>query len=110
MKILGQEVLIKRSKRRKSDTMGEYREVPGPTIWINTKMGKPSQAGTLIHEYFHAVAALVHDPDTDITEETAARLFETGVRDLWFNNRELLEALTPEERPDGQIRGASEEV
>jgi hypothetical protein len=77
-----------------AEEAGRYVDFPSPTLRINTAYSQETQARTKIHEYFHALYRLVHDPDADtITEEEAVRLFEGGVDDLCKQNWKELEAL-----------------
>lgn len=96
IKVLGRPVKLVHKQFRKDskDEAGNYSEHPKPTIMVNTKgFDEHSQARTVIHEYFHAMAWAVTDPDEPMSQETAARLFEQGVADLWLNNHVLLEDL-----------------
>jgi hypothetical protein len=107
MKVLGMEVRLLRTKRKK-DLYGEFQSDP-PTIWVNARYPRERQDRTLIHEYFHAMYHQMKTPGTRLTEEEAAILFEAGVLDLWFNNRDLLTQLS-EGRADGQVRGPTEDL
>lgn len=91
MKVLHTLVEIKPVKGL--DSCGQYYDQPHPTIEINTDYEHLVQLSTTVHEYFHALFRQVADPDEQLTEEQAARLFELGVQDLVRQNWELLEAL-----------------
>lgn len=91
MKVLHTDIIIEYFNDKEVELQGEYTDLPVPTVRINTAYSLESQTSTKIHEYFHGLYRLVHDPDEDsLTEEQAARLFELGVVDLAKQNPELL--------------------
>jgi hypothetical protein len=94
MRVLHTDLTIEYFNDEESDNCGQYMDYPSPTVRINTAYSLEQQSTTKIHEYFHALYRLVHDPDEDsLTEEQAARLFELGVQDLVIQNWKELEAL-----------------
>lgn len=99
MKLLHTRLKIDYYNDEEDDCCGLYVDHPSPTLRINTAFSAQTQARTKIHEYFHALYRMVHDPDDDtITEEQAARLFELGVEDLVKQNWPELEALRGEDK------------
>ena len=97
MKVLHVKLGIEYHDDPEDDYTGLYIDYPRPTLRINTAFDLETQARTKIHEYFHALFRMVHDPDEDtISEEQAARLFELGVEDLVKQNWKELEALRGE--------------
>jgi len=88
--ILGEPTSVKYKKLKPYGTylMGE--------INIRNDRSPRIKMRTLIHEMGHGYFEDSHDPDSDISEEDYARLFEQSVIDLVKNNWEVVERLKEE--------------